>query len=143
MLRLRGAPFCTAALGYLDRDPTGRTEEPYIYIQVGAELLNIWWFAIVDTAAPWCVVEPGIAEVLGLSTREEKALSTRLGVVRGELHRVPLLLHADEGKPLLIDATVFASHQWAGPNVLGYQGFLERLRFAVDPAARRFYFGRL
>jgi hypothetical protein len=143
MLRLRGAPFCTSAANYLDSDPAGRSEMPYIYVQIGAEQPSLWWFALVDTAAPWCVVDPALAEVLGLSTRSDTALSTRLGVVRGELHRVPLVLFADQGRALTVEATVFASSHWSGPNVIGYQGFLERVRFAIDPGAQRFYFGRL
>ena len=143
MLRLRGEPFCTAAVEYLDHDPAGHADEPHIYLQVGTDLADFRWWAIVDTAAPWCVVVPAIADALGLSTRDRRRLSTRFGVMRGEVHRVPLILLADAGGAMRIDATVFASADWPGPNFVGYQGFLERLRFAVDPRTRRFYFGKL
>ena len=114
--------------------PAGHADEPHIFLQVEAELADFRWWAIVDTAAPWCVVVPAI-QTHSDSARGTTALSTRLGVVRGEVHRVPLILFADEGRAITVDATVFASSDWRGPNFVGYQGFLERLRFAVDPDA--------
>ena len=68
-------------------------------------------------------------------------LSTRLGVFRGRLHRGPITLIAETGEPLAVPATVFVTPDWPGPNFLGYQGLLQRIRFAVDPASNRFYFG--
>jgi len=70
-------------------------------------------------------------------------MSTRFGLIRGTLHRGPIRLHADEGEPLDVDATVFISPDWQGPNFLGYEGFLQRIRFAVDPETNLFYFGRI
>ena len=143
MLRLKGAPFCTAFTVYRDHDPSGQNEETGIWLDIAADGADVSWITLVDTGAPWCIVKATIADALGLTTHKEAGLSTRLGVVLGELHRVPVMLLADEGRPLTVDATVFASAHWTGPNVLGYQGFLERLRFAVDPATRRFHFGKL
>lgn len=142
MLRLRGVPFCTGMSHYRD-DPQGRNREANIWIDIGVEVADSWWVALVDTAAPWCVVEPAIARTLDLSTGEETAISTRLGIVYGELNRVPLTVIADEGVRATVDATVFASAHWTGPNVVGYRGFLERIRFAVDPSTHRFYYGKL
>jgi hypothetical protein len=34
------------------------------------------------------------------------------------------------------------SPQWRGSNFLGYEGVLDRIRFAVDPRANLFYFGQ-
>jgi hypothetical protein len=50
-------------------------------------------------------------------------------------------LLADTGEPLDVPATVFVTPDWPGPNFLGYQGLLQRIRFAVDPESNRFYFG--
>jgi hypothetical protein len=36
-----------------------------------------------------------------------------------------------------------SSPDWRGPNFLGYQGLLQRIRFAVDPEVNLFYFGRI
>jgi hypothetical protein len=42
----------------------------------------------------------------------------------------------------VVDATIFVSPDWHGPNFIGYQGLLQRIRFAVDPETNLFYFGR-
>ena len=70
-------------------------------------------------------------------------LSTRLGLLHGALYRVPLSFSADEGESLDLEATVFLSPDWTGPNFIGYQGLLQRIRFAVDPDANLFYFGQI
>ena len=56
-------------------------------------------------------------------------------MLKGSLSRlnVSLLAEPDHGKDLSVDATVAVIPNWPGPVVLGYQGFLERLRFAIDP----------
>ena len=48
---------------------------------------------------------------------------------------------ADEGESCEVDATLFVSRDWVYGNFVGYSGFLERIRFAVDPGANDFYFG--
>lgn len=68
-------------------------------------------------------------------------MSTRLGTFRGDLYRGPLFFEAREGEPLDVEATVFLSPHWRGPNFIGYQGLLQRIRFAVDPEVNLFYFG--
>jgi hypothetical protein len=71
------------------------------------------------------------------------SLSTRLGVFHGRLHRGLITLLADTGEPLDVPSTVFVTPDWPGPNFLGYQGLLQRIRFAVDPESNLFYFGRI
>lgn len=71
------------------------------------------------------------------------SLSTRLGVVRGALYRGVVTIPADEGDSLDVEATVFVSPDWQGPSFVGYQGLLQRIRFAVDPEMNLFYFGRI
>jgi hypothetical protein len=75
--------------------------------------------------------------------RENAALSTRFGLLRGSLYRVPVRIPADEGDPLDLEATVFFSPEWHGPSFIGYEGLLQRIRFAVDPEENLFYFGPL
>jgi len=57
---------------------------------------------MVDTAAPWCIFEPEVGDLL---------------------------------RPQLAD--------WPGPNFIGYEGLLQRIRFAVDPETNLFYFGQI
>jgi len=102
--------------------------------------------AVVDTAAPWCIFEPVVAESLvrnSLPILRQTFLSTRLGMIQGSLYREVLRIPADEGEPLDVEASVFLSPDWRGPNFIGYQGLLQRIRFAVDPEVNLFYFGRI
>ena len=101
---------------------------------------------MVDTAAPWCVFEPSVGSVLReifVPVEERVVLSTRLGRFSGALYRGPITLSADEGEALEVEATVFLSPDWHGPNFIGYEGLLQRIRFAVDPEDNLFYFGRI
>ena len=74
---------------------------------------------------------------------ERVALSTRLGIFHGSLYRVPLRIDADEGETLDVEATVFLSPDWDGPNFVGYQGLLQRTRLVIDPETNLFYFGQI
>ncbi|OQW89614.1 MAG: hypothetical protein BWK78_07640 [Thiotrichaceae bacterium IS1] len=62
-----------------------------------------------------------------------RILSTRLGRFEGSLHRVEILLKADWGEDLRIDGTFLFCEEWRGPTVLGFHGFLERIRLAIEP----------
>jgi hypothetical protein len=59
------------------------------------------------------------------------------------LYRVPITFPGLLGEALDLQATVFVSTDWPGGNFLGYQGLLQRIRFAVDPEANLFYFGQI
>ncbi|MCP4627568.1 MAG: hypothetical protein GY850_29240 [bacterium] len=67
--------------------------------------------------------------------------------MEGSLHHVNITLLAEKnsGDDLTIESTAFVSEEWEGPTVLGYRGFLERIRFALDPGLipgeQIFYFG--
>lgn len=96
--------------------------------------------AMLDTGAHWTLIGPEHIELLknelgaGLDTFR---MSTRLGVFSGTLHRLPIRLLADRGSDITVDATCLALEGWPGPSVLGFSGFLERLRFALDPGDMR------
>ncbi len=104
------------------------------------------FLAMVDTAAPWCILEPALAKAAerhleGLS--DITAIDSRLGRFTGRLCRGIATIRAENGEALAVDTTFFLSREWPGGNFVGYQGFLERFRFAVDPGVNRFYFGAL
>jgi hypothetical protein len=54
-----------------------------------------------------------------------------------------LFKHTNEHN--ILWSSVFVAKEWEGPIVLGYRGFLERIRFALDPGVvpgeQMFYFG--
>jgi hypothetical protein len=57
-------------------------------------------------------------------------------------------LPADGGEDLEVDGTAFVptlapGDPWPLPDFLGLAGFLQRVRFAVDPAENTLYFGRV
>jgi len=106
--------------------------------------------AIVDTGAPWCVIDPEIARRVGTAVRAgyepAKRLMVRGTLYEGRLLRMGISLEAEQGDSLEIDATVFVpmlspSDPWPHPNFVGLDGFLNRIRFAVDPGENAFYFG--
>lgn len=99
--------------------------------------------AQVDTGAAWSILEPELAEAIGVLDEEgvRTTISTRVGDISGHLVKVPVTILADEGLSLEIEATIFVSRNWPRGNFLGYSGLLERIRFAFDPQANQFYFG--
>lgn len=127
--------------------PQGLTEtSAKIWITFRTSLVTADFTALLDTGAAYSMLNNEVSERLGLfsaSALGEISISTRLGPVRGQLVRTPITLVAVEGDSLEIDATVFVSREWAAPNFIGYGGFLERVRFAIDPGQGRndFHFG--
>ena len=143
MLSLDGEAFTTGRSGFLDHAPGGRREATSkIYVKIGLQGIPPV-LAQLDTGAAWSVLEPEIAEALGLfdGSGPEVALHTPLGRHHGRLEEVPLTLLADEGHALEVAATVFVCRDWPGATFLGYSGLLAHVRFALDPQDRNFYFG--
>jgi hypothetical protein len=143
MLRLdNGTVFATGSAPY-NFLPEGNPR-----LQVQIEIDGQKLSAAVDTAAPYFICNVATAESLGITAEDHlgvRELSTRKGVVSGKLYRIPLVLLATEGESVEIDATTFVPNDemWnAEPLFLGLFNCLDRVRFAVDPAAEKFYFGR-
>jgi hypothetical protein len=107
---------------------------------------------IVDTAAPWCVFDPRefhtVADQTDPIRATEKPLNIRGMSCTGWLYRISIRLPAVLGESLDVDATVFvpnmsAGEEWFYPNFIGLDGFLNRIRFAIDPVSNLFFFGTL
>ena len=131
---------------YYDSVPGAPTLDPRVYLRLEVGNGDIEILAMVDTAAPWCVLDPSLVGALGsrLEDLPDRAiLSSRLGRFSGRLYRGTTTILAEKGVDLTIETTFFLSPDWPAGNFMGYQGFLERFRFAVDPAMNRFYFGSL
>ena len=105
---------------------------------------------IVDSGSPWCLLNPELYEAWGLEAEAEHepkhALWIRGTRWLGQLTRTNLVLKADFGESLIVTATFFVPAIqsfaiWNYPNFLGLDGFLNRIRYAVDPAENVFYFG--
>jgi hypothetical protein len=143
MLTLRGERFTSGRSRFVDQHP--RFPEPTAKIFVNVEFPGVsrTWMAQVDTGAAYSILEVDVAVALGLMNLEGQRtrVSTRLGTLHGQLLRVPLILLADEGLSLDLEATFFVSPEWRGVTFLGYTGLLDRLRIALDSPASQFYFG--
>jgi hypothetical protein len=109
--------------------------------------------AILDTGAPWCVLNPDEAETLHLEDRADcweppTPLRIRGIAYRRRLCRVSTRFKAEVGAQLIVEATVFVpllvpNETWRHPNFLGLDGLLSRMRFAIDPERNHFFFAPL
>jgi len=104
--------------------------------------------AVVDTGGAYLILDPEFAARLNLGHAivHRDRLLIRGMVCEGAVHRVPLTLLAAAGESLDFEATAFVpdleyGETWPLPSYLGWQGCLERIRFAVDPADEVVYFG--
>lgn len=123
-----------AARFWVDREQDGFPLSVSAFCRLGSGALDD--FALIDTGAAWSLIGGDLARVLAPQTFDlgiPMSMSTRLGLVRGSVHRLPVTLLADEGSDVTVDASVMLSLEWSGPVVLGYRGFLERIRIAFDP----------
>lgn len=132
---------------YWDHHPNERHPRIVLPVRFGDQIRPT--LCILDTGAPVCILEPEKAAPLGLKLEDalqSYELNIRGNTYFGHVHRITITLEALEGQPLSTDATVFVPElehwqSYSFPNFLGLQGFLERIRFAVDPVTNSFYFG--
>ncbi len=143
MLILDGEPFAPNAAIYYEVDPSLESNQTSIHVQIVIPGdIEIATLARLDPATPWVVLNAELTETLGLGANGPNAhLQTAAGRMTGTLERHPIMLAAQEGQSLEIDATLFVCSEWQRGNFLGYTGLLERIRFAIDPASHLFYFG--
>jgi hypothetical protein len=139
-------PFAIGRARYFDDPIKGLTSSPRIFLEVRPGRLPIPVLAMVDTAAPWCIFDAEIGDEIRRSFEPVSgwvALSTRLGTFKGILYSGQIAFEVLDGESFTLDVTAFLSPDWQGGNFLGYEGFLQRIRFAVDPESNLFYFGRI
>jgi predicted aspartyl protease len=144
MLKYDDMPFTTGRVTFYDQLPGFEEPTPKIYLRIMASPLTQEIVVQLDTGAPWLVLDPEIAAAVGLmgGQGESQTLDTRWGRKHGRLERTSIILVADEGDSLEIEATAFVCQDWhEGRNFLGYTGVLERLKFAIDPTTNSFFFG--
>ena len=143
MLKLNEELFAPNAASYYEEDPSLESDQTSIHIQIIIQGdTEIATLARLDPATPWVVLNTEFNELLGLGADgPDVYLQTAAGRKEGTLERYPIVLAAQEGQSLEIDATLFVCDDWRRGNFLGYTGLLERIRFAVDPASQLFYFG--
>ena len=136
-----GSAFAAGRSYYLDADPAYPSADARIHVRVAFGGVSV--LALMDTGAAWSVLNVEVAEELELldAQGELLAMSTRIGLIEGNLVRTPATLVAEDGDSVDVDSTVLVSQEWRQPTVIGYSGLLERVRFAIDPDTRSFVFG--
>jgi len=138
-----GTIFAHSRTQYLD-EMGGRSENK-IYVAVKFDTLPKT-FAILDTGSPWCILSKEQVEALNRNYKNE-SLETKYLHIRGEktkgvLIRLPITICAEEGNDITIEGTVFVPQDEREiPTFIGLDGFLNRIKFAIDPQINYFYFG--
>lgn len=110
--------------------------------------------AFLDTGATFSMVSADVAQTLGDELGDEverTALHSRFGRSEGGIYRIPFTISAREGIDLELNQvrTFVPDDFWPGPSVIvGMQGFLDRIRFALLPSVSpdgvsTLYFGAL
>lgn len=142
-----GVPFATGEASWtaayaLDGDRLTR-----LFVQVKIEDQPA--SAVVDTGGAYLIVDPEVAANLRLE--RDRAIDRDRVVIRGlacngDVHRVLVTFLATAGEPLSFEATAFVpeladGETWPLPSYLGWQGCLDRIRFAIDPVDEVVYFG--
>lgn len=142
-----GAAFTSGRATFLDGEPGVQARSARIFVRVKFGEWDGELLALLDTAAEWCILNASIAREIGVLADEvdgeRRSLRTARGTFNGHVIRLPIRLLADEGVSLDVECTVFISAEWEHGNFIGYQGLLERVRFAIDPASNDFLFGPL
>lgn len=138
----------TGSAEYADHHP-GDPRNVRIVVSVAIGHKNLETRAILDTAAPWNVLDPDLAREAGIAIPSDGFVTL---MIRGEhwsgpVVREPLVFLADDGDDLVVQGSFFlpvvGPRPWSHPNFVGYTGALERVRFAVHPGEHRFWFGPL
>ena len=137
-------PFATGVSTYLDARPGIAEPEARIYVKFQPHGTELPFLALLDTGGHFCILNRDVTALIRDQLTEklrEVVLRTAHGPVAGELYLHTIRLLAEEGMNLDVPATVFVSPEWRAPSFFGYSGFLDRIRFAIDPRINRFYFG--
>lgn len=131
------AAWSSGAARYFTDHKSGRRR---LSVAVNCRLgnLEVTDVALCDTGADWSVVGGDTAELLeeylGPPIRSVP-METRFGHFVGDLRNLEIRLLADPGMgaDVKVESTVLVIKEWPETTVLGFHGFLEKLRFALDP----------
>jgi predicted aspartyl protease len=143
MLKLGDSFFTSGRARFDDTASWAPDSNAKVYVKITPENLGVVLLALVDTGAPWSMLDAEVADALNLLNKNGEPIAVRTWrrTVHGRLERIKIRLHADEGESLDFDATVLVAPDWRG-NFLGYGGLLQHIRFGLDATNNHFYFGK-
>lgn len=138
-----GTIFACSQTSYTDQ--IGEHPDSRIYVLVQFDTLPKT-FAVLDTGAPWCILNEEQAKELNPNYKDEaidtKCLNIRGEKTKGVLIRLPITICAEQGLDIIIEGTVFVPQDERDlPNFIGLEGLLSRIKFAINPQSNIFYFG--
>ena len=147
--------FATGSVRYAYRrategDATNRIILPIVILPTIRDREPVITEAVLDTGCPYVVLPPSLVELAGFSKdlafgRNRLKTARAHEPIPGSIARLAIMLQATKGEDLTIDATVFVpdfEEDWVGiPSFIGQEGFLERIRYAIDLTNDTFYFG--
>jgi len=146
-----GTRFASGAAPFAYRPATADERYPRIHLPIAVSGFEA--SAIVDTGGVFLLCSPDLGERLSLRITDALAVEEihwRNQTFSGTLHRVEIVLFAEQGENLPLEVTAFVPrlqpHQvWSPefPLILGMHGCLEFMRFAIDLTDDTFYFGEL
>lgn len=148
-----GRTFTTGVSPYITGEP-GQQAAGRLLLEVSIEGFRT--VAAIDTGGYYFVCHPDLADdllpfltdPLPMGKRGEVSLEIRGKKLWGNLYLLTVELLDIQGENVKVLATVFIPNLkpgeiWNIPSYLGYQGFLDRIRFGVDPEQSLFFFGPL
>ena len=127
--------------------PVPASDSRALRIMVPVAIEGNYVQAVLDTGGMYFMCDSDLVSLSGddLSDWEgEDVVRVRGHTIAGSLYRLKLQLLATEGNSVEVEVTAFvpnAPHEWPLPPYMGFQGCLERFRFAIDGEADLFYFG--
>lgn len=138
-----GTPFAIGAAGFQDHSDDHSEIADKIWIRLQPAVSSFAFLAQLDTGAVWTLLPTELMEQLGEleDLGATSSLQTARGRFTGPLVRATFKILPSRGDEVSVDATILAARNWPGPPLLGYRGFLERVRFGLDPTRNEFLFG--
>lgn len=142
-------PFANGVLQY--HFAPSQPNDPNHRIFLPVTIQGIETSAVLDTGAPFLIIEPRLASDLGLQPSdgfETAPIGIRGHSFKGTLHRIQIEFTPIAGEGCREEVTVFAPNPdqqapWESnrlPYFLGFEHCIDHFRFAIDPAEQLFYF---
>ena len=98
-------------------------------------------YAFLDTGAFWSTLSKETLEITGMydsSRKKDQTYWVRRNELYGYLEQMTVFILSDDkwGEDLSVTSTFFVTDEHYGPNVIGYNGMLDHIKFALQPSIK-------